>query len=549
MAIKVFISYSHDSEEHRERVLVLSNQLIEDGLDCILDQYEMSPPEGWPMWMQNQIKEANFVIIICTETYYRRATNQEETGKGLGVKWESILTYQYCYDNNSKNKKFIPVLFGSDDAKYIPDPLRGTTYHCVDTEEGYEILYRQLTNQPLVEKPPIGIIKILSPKYPKVEIYRENKTLNVTDKSFGVKQKRKKTAIRRNLKNPYKYTGPLDPIKDKLVCGERREDTKSVLNGIKDGEYWAIIGPRHVGKTTFLRLIAKKLPKSHYSIYFTFEISPRKEEDFYEWLKEKILEKKDLELAETTEKFGKNKDPDVKFLHFLKNIRIKNKNTNSKIVLLFDEIEGALQIKSFLRLWRTVYHERYETDELKKYHVIIAGSSSFFESIEKPTSPYNIAKQLFLNELSDTDVEKLMDVFGQKNISIDPKAQKKLFIQFSRHPQLLQHACHLLFNAATASNTRISKEHVDDVIERLFVTNLTLSILRQDIKKDEELNKLVKDLLKGRKRRFHPYTEFSLSGAGAIKEVNGSCKIRNETYRRCLRDVFENNLDTTTILR
>jgi len=44
----VFISYSHDSREHMDRVLELSNRLRADGIDCHIDQYEMSLPEGWP---------------------------------------------------------------------------------------------------------------------------------------------------------------------------------------------------------------------------------------------------------------------------------------------------------------------------------------------------------------------------------------------------------------------------------------------------------------------------------------------------------------------
>jgi hypothetical protein len=42
---KVFISYSHDSDQHKDRVLALSDRLREDGIDCIIDQYETSPPE------------------------------------------------------------------------------------------------------------------------------------------------------------------------------------------------------------------------------------------------------------------------------------------------------------------------------------------------------------------------------------------------------------------------------------------------------------------------------------------------------------------------
>jgi len=54
---KVFISYSHDSPEHIDKVLALSDRLIADGVDCILDQYEESPPEVWPTWMDTHIKE------------------------------------------------------------------------------------------------------------------------------------------------------------------------------------------------------------------------------------------------------------------------------------------------------------------------------------------------------------------------------------------------------------------------------------------------------------------------------------------------------------
>ena len=66
---KVFISYSHDSDEHIDRVVDLSNRLRENGIDCQIDQYEESPPEGWPRWMTKQIKGARFVLVVCTEKY------------------------------------------------------------------------------------------------------------------------------------------------------------------------------------------------------------------------------------------------------------------------------------------------------------------------------------------------------------------------------------------------------------------------------------------------------------------------------------------------
>jgi len=43
MEKKVFISYSHDSPEHVDRVLALADRLVGDGVDCILDQCSISP--------------------------------------------------------------------------------------------------------------------------------------------------------------------------------------------------------------------------------------------------------------------------------------------------------------------------------------------------------------------------------------------------------------------------------------------------------------------------------------------------------------------------
>ena len=61
---KVFISYSHDSDTHRERILELSDRLRDDGIDCWIDQYEPTPPEGWPRKMDKGIREADFA---CTQ--------------------------------------------------------------------------------------------------------------------------------------------------------------------------------------------------------------------------------------------------------------------------------------------------------------------------------------------------------------------------------------------------------------------------------------------------------------------------------------------------
>lgn len=157
----VFISYSHDSPEHKDRVLALSNRLRADGVDATIDQYEVSPPEGWPVWMERQVRESDFVLIICTETYLKRAERREDPGKGHGAIWESVLTYQQIYDAGSKNEKFIPVLLEGSDRCHIPVPLRSATSYDCSTDDGYWELYARLTDQHGKTKPQLGKLKSL----------------------------------------------------------------------------------------------------------------------------------------------------------------------------------------------------------------------------------------------------------------------------------------------------------------------------------------------------------------------------------------------------
>ena len=160
----VFISYSHDSQQHADRVLTLSDHLRSDGIDCILDQYEDSPPEGFPRWMDRKIQAADFVLMICTPTYYRRVMGDEDPDKGHGVAWESALIYQNIYNEGTSNNRFIPVLLEGGQEADIPRPWQGVKHYRPTTKEGYEELYRRLTFQPLTPKPALGALRTLSPR-------------------------------------------------------------------------------------------------------------------------------------------------------------------------------------------------------------------------------------------------------------------------------------------------------------------------------------------------------------------------------------------------
>ncbi len=165
-----FLSYSHDSNEHADNVLALADRLRSEGIDVRLDQYEPAPTEGWPRWMDRQINECDYVLCVCTATFYRRVMGQEESGKGLGVRWEGNLIYQHLYDAGAITEKFIPILYTYSSPAQIPPPLKGYTHYYADREDEYEKLYWRLRGLERKEKPELGELRPLPEKERKTDV-------------------------------------------------------------------------------------------------------------------------------------------------------------------------------------------------------------------------------------------------------------------------------------------------------------------------------------------------------------------------------------------
>lgn len=152
----IFISYSHDSDDLCDRVLELSNYLRTCGIDSVIDQYEESPPEGWPRWMETQIREAEFVLVVCTSNYQEKAILKVHTDVGLGVKWETNLILNQLYQTGTVTSKYIPIVFSDSDVKFILDPLKGQTYYNLAYSERRDALRNRLLGIKANKKSPLG---------------------------------------------------------------------------------------------------------------------------------------------------------------------------------------------------------------------------------------------------------------------------------------------------------------------------------------------------------------------------------------------------------
>jgi hypothetical protein len=333
-------------------------------------------------------------------------------------------------------------------------------------------------------------------------------------------------------KNPYKYIGPLDPVDDRVVCLPRAKDIKRLINGINRGDYWAILGPRQIGKTTLLHLLKQQFPNSHY-LYFNFEVPPKNEENLYQLLIDRLMEEFP---SVAVGNIRTNEKPDFRFFEFLK--KFNTKNNTQKIVFLFDKIDQLPALGYFLHVWRNLYHERYHQKNLRRYAVIITGSVDLIEKTGGPNSPFNIAKIFEMKDLSDEESALLIESpMKQLNIKMETEAKVYLLHQVSGHPQLLQHLCHLLVEMAIKNHKNINVKEVDNAITGLFTTNTTLEILGRHLKQSKELARLVKKILKGENKVYYLYKEFSFSGVGAIVDNQGFCSIRNNIFTRFLEQI------------
>ena len=262
---RVFISYSHDSTQHKDLVLSFAKRLRKDGVDAQIDQYVNGrPPGGWPRWMLDKLDWAEFVLLICTETYYRRFRGHEEPGTGKGVDWEGQLITLELYQAKSHTTKFVPVIFASQNKEFIPEPLRDHCYR-LDSEEGYQELYSFLTGQggvPLVE---LGEVKTL----PRKEV--EPLTFCKRDEKAPL------TAQAESL--PQKQHLQADTIPSPLTSFIGREqEQKDLRDLLQSKKLLTITGPPGAGKTRVAIELARSVRADFDSIWFV-ELSQLQEAD------------------------------------------------------------------------------------------------------------------------------------------------------------------------------------------------------------------------------------------------------------------------------
>ena len=150
---RAFVSYSWDDEPHKAWVLGLAANLRKDGVETILDQWHAVPGDQLTEFMEREIRENDYVLIVCTPSY--RLKSDERRG---GVGYEgNIMTAEVLTKGN--HRKFIPVLARGTWKEAAPSWLRGKYHVDLSSPEEHERNYPDLVSTILGTRsvaPPLG---------------------------------------------------------------------------------------------------------------------------------------------------------------------------------------------------------------------------------------------------------------------------------------------------------------------------------------------------------------------------------------------------------
>lgn len=154
---KVFISYSWSSDAHKQWVLELAKRLVaEAGVEVILDRWHLKIGHDRYKFMEDSIRQADKVIVICDKTYCEKANNRVG-----GVGSETMILTPEIYED-TKQDKFIPIAMESsvNNQLLLPDFIKSRLVLPLldkrDFEKQYEDLIRLIWDEPRLTPPKRG---------------------------------------------------------------------------------------------------------------------------------------------------------------------------------------------------------------------------------------------------------------------------------------------------------------------------------------------------------------------------------------------------------
>lgn len=155
---KVFISYAWGTEEYQAKVISFASDLMNDGIDVILDRWSLREGNDTYAFMEQSVTDPTITnVLLLLDPNYERKAN--ERNGGVGTETQIISPEIY---NQVTQEKFLPVIFERGVNGEIPKPqyLKTMLHFDLSEEDRYDSEYRRLVQRlygnEIVKKPELG---------------------------------------------------------------------------------------------------------------------------------------------------------------------------------------------------------------------------------------------------------------------------------------------------------------------------------------------------------------------------------------------------------
>jgi hypothetical protein len=152
-----FISYSHDSPDHRDWVTRLADELQRNGVLVRFDRWHLQPGHEISHFMEVSIEKSDFVVLVCTPRYREKANMREG---GVGAEAAIVSGELFARQDAPTQAKFVPLLRGGTPRECLPNFATGRFWiDFGDNMERHlqiESLLRHLFGKPAFSAPPLG---------------------------------------------------------------------------------------------------------------------------------------------------------------------------------------------------------------------------------------------------------------------------------------------------------------------------------------------------------------------------------------------------------
>ena len=158
MKPKVFISYSWSSPGHQDQIRQWAEQLVNDGVDVVLDIWDLKEGDDKFAFMEKMVTDSSVThVLVFSDSEY--ASKADARRAGVGTESQIISSEVY---SKVQQSKFLPVVceFNDQGEPFLPTFLKTRIWINFSTleasNENWEQLIRVLYGKPAYQKPALG---------------------------------------------------------------------------------------------------------------------------------------------------------------------------------------------------------------------------------------------------------------------------------------------------------------------------------------------------------------------------------------------------------